>query len=194
MRAPGRLPVAVLVLLAAAAGAWLLLRPSTTEEEIASVEQAWRDIRDAIIQGDDEAFFEMHSRRAREDALEEFPLIRSRYLASDEAEREAFCRLYRVTDQEFRTADPRELVLRMVPWKSGWKERIQLFRRAVVKDVQFTVVRMPDGTEEREARVLLDISGALAPGEMEKVGEEYLPAVVFVKDPEGWRRRALFGN
>ncbi len=172
----------------------MLLRPSTTEEEIASVQKAWRDIRDAIIQGDDEAFFNMHSRRAREDALGEFPLIRSRYLASDEAERAAFCKLYNVTDEEFRSEDPRALVLRMVPWKSGWKERIHLFRRAVVRDVQFTVARRPDGIEEKEARVLLDISGALAPGEMEKVGEEFLPAVVFVKDPEGWRRRSLFGN
>ena len=196
MTARGRalLAAGILLALAAAGGAWVLFRPATTGEEIAAVERAWREIRDAIIQGDDEAFFDMHSRRAREDALAEFPLIRSRYLASSGEERKAFTALYHVTDEEFRTADPRSLVVRMVPWKSGWRERIDLFRRAVVKDVQFTLATRPDGTREREARVLLDISRALAPGEMEKVGEEYLPAVVFVKDPEGWRRRALFGN
>ncbi|MCK6481820.1 MAG: hypothetical protein L6R43_17255 [Planctomycetes bacterium] len=154
------------------------------------MEAAWRALRDAIIQGDDEAFFELHSARTKAQALADFPLIRSRYMASPEEEREAFRALYRVTDAEFRNGEPRDLVVRMAPWRSGWRARMDLFRRAEVGDVRIAVVTLPDGTAVREGRVLLDITRAIAPGET--VPEGFKPTVVFVRDPEGWRRRDLF--
>jgi len=188
---PAHLALVLLGLLAAPAGGGCGREPATSRE-IREVEKAWQDLRDAIVRGDDEAFFLMHCRRAREGAVAEFPLIRSRYLASPEGEREAFRALYHVTDEEFRNAEPRELVVKMVPWKSGWRERAPYYRQALVKDVRFLLATRPDGTTEREAQVILDISAAIAPEDRARIPENYMPAVVLVKDPEGWRRRAFF--
>lgn len=193
----GPLGVLLLLLLLAAGGAtgaWLLLRPAATEDDIDAVERAFLDLRDALVQGDDEAFFRMHSRAAREAAVEEFPLIRSQYLASPPEEREAFHALYHVTASEFLGGSPRDLVVKMLPWKCGWRERREYYRRARVKDVRFETVEVPGKGPERRGVLLLDISDALAPGEAARIPENFLPTVVFVKDPEGWRRRVFFGN
>ncbi len=189
-RAARILLVGVPVLLAAAAaGAWLLLRPPTAGEEVREIEKAWLALRDAILQGDDEAFFRMHCRRAREKALEEFPAIRSGYMAAPPEEREAFHRLFHVTGREFLEGEPRDLIVKMLPWRSGWGDRRDLFRVSRVKDVRIEPVTRPDGTRDRRGIVILDISTALDPSERPKIPPNFDPTVVFVRDEDGWRRR-----
>jgi hypothetical protein len=174
------------LLLAAAAGCG----GEEVDGDLRDIEASFEALRDAILQGDDEAFFSLHSRAAREAAVAEFPRIRAGYLAAPEEEREAFRRLYRVTAEEFLEGNPRDLVVRMMPWKSGWRDRREMYRRARVKDVRIDHVKRPDGTMERRGIVTLDVSASLAPGEV--VPERYLPTVVLEKDPEGWRRRTFF--
>lgn len=164
----------------------------STGKDLRDIEEAYHALRDSILQGADEAFFSMHCRAAREAAVAEFPVIRSRYLASPPEEREAFHALFRVTAEEFLGREPRALVVRMLPWKSGWRDRRELYRAARVKDVRIDRVAMPDGSTERRGVVLLDITGAPGLPAGADIPENYLPTVVFVKDPEGWRRRSFF--
>ena len=128
--------VVAVLLLAVAGGAVFLLRPATPGEETRALESAFHRLRDAILQGDDEAFFRMHSRAAREDAIRTLPVIRSQYLGSPPQEREAFHELYQVTAEEFLSGEPRELMVRILPWMSGWRERREVFRVSRVRDVR----------------------------------------------------------
>ncbi len=163
-------------------------------DETRAVEQAWVSLRESVLQSDDEAFFLMHSRRAREEAVEAFPAIRAQYLGSPGEEKAAFRKLFHVTEDEFLHGDPRDLVAKMMPWKSGFRARREMFRLSKVKDVRINAVRTSDGTEGHEGVVILDISASLDPSEAERLPERYLPRVVFVKDEEGWRRKAFLSE
>jgi hypothetical protein len=160
-------------------------------EDLRGIEKSYHGLRDAILQGDDEAFFMLHSRAAREAALLEFPRIRSRFAASPPQEREAFQATYRITGEEFLSGEPRALVVRMMPWKSGWRERVDLYRTARVKDVRIEYVDLPGGGREKRGVVILDFEGA-RDAEGRPIADRFLPTVVFEKDPEGWRRRSFF--
>ncbi|MHC4922954.1 MAG: hypothetical protein ACYTG4_02610 [Planctomycetota bacterium] len=163
-------------------------------DETRAVEQAWVSLRESVLQSDDEAFFLMHSRRAREEAVEVFPAIRARYLGSPRDEKVAFRTLFRVSEDEFLHGDPRDLVVKMMPWKSGFRARREMFRLSKVKDVRINAVQAPDGTESHEGVVILDISASLDPEEAKRLPERYLPRVVFVKDEDGWRRKAFLSE
>ena len=179
-----------LLLAGALVAAWPRLRPPTAAEEIREIEGAWRALRDAVLQGDDEAFFLLHSRRARDRAIEGFPAIRAKYLAAiDPEEREAFHRLYHVTAEEFLRGEPRDLVVRMLPWLSGLRDRAEILRVSRVKDVRIEPLTLPDGSVDRRGVVVLDITAALDPSEAGKVPPNFDPTVVFVREEDGWKRR-----
>lgn len=161
-------------------------------DDVAAVEEAYRGLRDAILQDDDDAFFRLHSRAAREEAVAGFPQVRSRYLASSEEERDAFRALYGVTEKEFLTGKPEELVTRIMPWKSGWRARKELFRICTVKNV---VLEGPaEGAQggERRGVLYLDLPPSVLEDPATDIDDRFLPTVVFVKDPEGWRRKSFF--
>lgn len=160
-------------------------------EDLREIERSYHALRDAILQGDDEAFFRMHCRASREAAVQEFPRIRAHYAASPPQEREAFHALFRVTAEEFLKGEPRDLVVRMMPWKSGWRDRREVYRTARVKDVRIEYVDLPGGGKERRGVVILDFEG-MRDARSSPVADLYLPTVVFEKDPEGWRRRSFF--
>jgi hypothetical protein len=160
----------------------------STDQDLRDIEKSYYALRDAILQGDDEAFFAMHSEEARRWAVSIFPSIRAGYLAANAAERERFEKKNHVTAKEFLDADPRAMVVRMMPLKSGWRDRREMFRSARVKDVRIDRVPLPDGSMERQGIVVLEPpvpSGGGAP-------EEALPAVVFIREKDGWRRQAFF--
>ena len=123
------------------AGVWWRALPDYSQ----AIEEAYGKLRDSILQGDDRAFFGMHCRAAREAALEEFPRIRARYVASPVEEREAFHALFGVTGEEFLSKTPEELVTKILPVRSGWRARAEMFRTARVKDVRIDRVDLPEG-------------------------------------------------
>ena len=180
------LPILAAGLCLAAAGC----AGDSTEKELREIEESYRALRDAILQGDDEAFFRMHSAASREHAVRDFPIHRSRYLALPDEGKKSFLADARMTAEEFLGGDPQVLAVRLLPWESGWRERREMFRAAKVKDVRIERVTLPGGVLERRGVVVLDISGYTSPGTA--VPESHLPTVVFVKDPEGWRRRSFF--
>ena len=165
--------------------------PDPVAQDLRDIEDAYLRLRDAILQGDDRAFFEMHCRRARDVAIEEFPRIRARYVASPAEEREGFHRLYGVTPEEFLSGTPEALVARILPIRSGWRERREMFRTARVKDVRIDRVELPEGGTERRGVVLLEIENAVD-SEGRPLPDRFLPTVILVRDPEGWRRRSFF--
>jgi hypothetical protein len=170
---------AVAVLLAGCDG-------DSVKEDTRDIEKAYYALRDALLQADDEAFFALHGSEARQWAIDSFPAIRAGYLAAGTPQREEFRRLYRVTDEEFLAGQPRDLVVRMMPWRSGWRERREMFRNARVKDVRIDYVPVEGGATERRGVVELEPrEGTLPPGEPP-------PTVIFVKEKEGWRRRTFF--
>lgn len=175
-----------------AAAAWILggCDGDSTGKDLREIEKSYYALRDAILQGDDEAFFAMHSRAARERALADFPGIRASYLSSIPEEKDAFHGLYRITAEEFLGGDPRALVVKMMPWKSGWKEGREMFRIARVKDVRIDHLPIPGGGTERRGILVLEVEAVGSDGR--KIPEAALPSVVFVRDPEGWRRRSFF--
>jgi len=160
-------------------------------EDLRAIEKSFHALRDAILQGDDEAFFRMHSRAAQEAAILEFPRIRAQYAASPPEEREAFHSIFRVTGEEFLTGEPRDLVVKMMPWKSGWRERREVYRTARIKDVRIEYVDHPGGGKERRGVVTLEIEGA-RDAEGKPIPDLFLPTVVFEKDEDGWKRRSFF--
>ncbi len=160
----------------------------STDRDLRDIEKAYYALRDAILQGDDEAFFALHSEEARKWAISIFPSIRAGYLAANASERERFEKTNHVTSREFLDGEPRTMVVRMMPWRSGWRDRRDMFRAARVKDVRIDRVNLPDGTAERLGVVVLEPPIPSGGG----VPEEALPAVVFVRDRDGWRRRAFF--
>ncbi len=153
----------------------------STTRDTRDIEKAYYALRDALLQGDDESFFTLHGSDARRWALESFPAIRAGYLAGLPEERAAFQRLYRVTEEEFLRGEPRSLVVRMMPWKSGWREKREYFRSARVKDVCIDYIPLPGGGTERRGVVELESPEGGAAG-----------TVVFVKEKEGWLRRSFF--
>jgi len=184
-----RRPAAALALL-------LALLPAACDgdpvaEDLRAIEKSYHALRDSILQGDDEAFFRLHSRAAQEAAVLEFPRIRSRYAASPPQEREAFHATYHITGEEFLSGEPRALVVRMMPWRSGWRERAEIYRTARVKDVRIEYADTPGGGRDKRGIVILDIEGA-RDAEGNPIPDRFLPTVVFEKDPDGWRRRSFF--
>jgi hypothetical protein len=163
----------------------------TVERDLRDLEKAYHALRDAILQGDDEAFFRLHCRAARENALREFPAIRAKYAAAPPEEREAFHALFRVTGEEFLAGDPRDLVVKMLPWKSGWRERREVYRQARIKDVRIEFVDLPGGGKERRGVVVLEVEG-MRDEHGNPIPEQYLPTIVFEKDEDGWGRRSFF--
>ena len=162
----------------------------STEKDLLDIEKSFHALRDAILQGDDEVFFRMHSAASREHAVREFPLHRSRYLALPEEGKKAFLADVHMAEKEFLNGEPAVLAVKLLPWESGWRERREMFRAAKVKDVRIERVTLPGGVQERRGVVVLDISGFTASDTA--IPESHLPTVVFVKDPEGWRRRSFF--
>jgi hypothetical protein len=177
------------VLALAAAGC----RRDAAAQDVHEIEKAFYGLRDAVLQGDDEAFFRLHSRAARERAVAEFPLFRSSYAASPPEARKAFQQRFRVTDEEFLKGDPRDLTVRLLPWRSGWRERMETLRITRVKDVRLDTVELPGGGTERVGKVFLDVTRE--PGSPATAAlPNDIPPVVFVKDPEGWRRKSFFAE
>ena len=174
MRIPALLLAAALALLPGCDG-------DSAGQDTRDIEQAYYALRDALLQGDDEAFFALHGTEARKWAIDSFPAIRAGYMAGLPEERQAFQRLYRVTEEEFLGAEPRALVVRMMPWKSGWRERRDFFRSARVKDAGIDYIPLPGGGTERRGVV-----------ELASPGGDATSTVVFVKEKEGWRRRSFF--
>ncbi len=175
------LSAASLLLALAAAGCG----PSRAVRDVRAVEEAYRALRDAILQNDDEAFFRMHSRAAREAAVNDMGEVRRKYAAQSREEKEAFQRLYHVTEEEFLHGEPRAVATRVLPWRSGWRERKELFRAASIHDVQI---------RENEADLLLEVPPAFRPHPDQPVPETFLPRVLFVRDPDGWRRKSFFSG
>jgi hypothetical protein len=172
-----RLPALLLALLLSACDG------DATVDETRAVERAFHAVRDALLQGDDDAFFELHSAEAKSWALDNFPSVRAGYVAAGPEERKAFRDLYRVTEEEFLKGEPRALIAKIMPWSSGWRAAAETFRNARVTDVRLERPETP-GKDSREfGVVLLDAS---FPGSAEGI------RVTFVKDPEGWRRHAFF--
>jgi hypothetical protein len=200
--APGRrgrvavgIAAGLLLLGGAGALAWRSLRPDDAGDEVRSAEAAYLALRDAILQEDDAGFFRLHSREAREAALRRFPAIRAEYVASPAEERAAFQQQFGVTEQEFLTGRPEDLVARMLPWKSGWRQRRELFRRARIRDTRIGWVEPESkGPPERTAVIQLEVPEELKASEGQEIPDLYLPTVVLVKDPEGWRRRSFFAE
>ena len=159
--------------------------------DLRAIEEAYGKLRDSILQGDDRAFFGMHCRAARDAALEEFPRIRARYVASPVEEREAFHALFGVTGEEFLSKTPEELVTKILPVRSGWRARAEMFRTARVKDVRIDRVDLPEGGTERRGVVTLEIENAVDE-QGRPIPDRFLPTVILVKDPDGWRRRSFF--
>jgi hypothetical protein len=79
-----------------------------------------------------------------------------------------------------------------MPWKSGWRARRDLYREATVKDVRIEMHPLPGGGMERRGIVLLDISASVVTPDGGPIPDLFLPTVVLVKDPDGWRRRYFF--
>lgn len=158
-----------------------------TRQDTRDIEKAYYALRDALLQNDDEAFFAMHGSEARQWALDGFPRIRAGYLAGAPEEREAFRRLFHVTEEEFLQGNPRDLVVRMMPWRSGWRERREMFRGARVKDVSIDYLTLPGGGTVRRGIVELEPKEGTGPPPGSPP-----PTVVFVKEKEGWRRHAFF--
>ena len=159
----------------------------TTKQDTRDIEAAYFALRDALLQADDEAFFAMHGSEARQWALDRCPTVRAGYLARIPVEKEAFLRLYLLTEEEFLRGDPRALAVRMMPWMSGWRQGKDMFRTARVKDVRIDYVVLPGGATERRGVVELDPGD----GQGSPVPGQPSPKVVFVKEQEGWRRRAF---
>lgn len=189
MKAHPGLPVAFLaaVLLAGALALLPACDGDSTVQDTRDIEKAYYALRDAVLQGDDEAFFAMHGTEAKRWALDAFPAIRASYLSGIPEEREAFRAIYHVTEAEFLESEPRAMVVKMMPLKSGWRERRDLFRSARVKDVAIDYIPLPGGGTERRGRVELELpegAGAIA--------GTAIPTVIFIKEKEGWRRQAFF--
>jgi hypothetical protein len=161
-------------------------------QELKDIESAFGELREAVLRDDDERFFSMHCREAREAALRDFPAVRSGFLALPAEERRAVEQELHLSGGELATGEPRALVVKMLPWKSGWKGRKEVYRRSRVKQVRIEMAPVPGGGEERRGVVTLDITAALDPSNAQPIPENYLPTVIFVKDPEGWRRRTFF--
>jgi hypothetical protein len=162
-------------------------------EDLEAVEQVYRGLRDAILHEDDEAFFLLHSRSARETAVAEFPQIRARFLASSKEEQVEFLETYRVTREEFLGNDARSLVIRLLPWRSGWRERRELFRTVSVKDVRIEhIAARGEEPASVQAVLYLDIPKEMLPDPSRPLETRFLPTVIFVRDEDGWRRRAFF--
>lgn len=193
----GRTGVAAAVLgallLAAAAAATRGCGRDATGGELKDLEQAYYALRDSILQGDDEAFFRMHSAEAREWALGEFPTVRATYVASGPEDRRAFERAFRVDSKEFLEAEPRAMVVKMMPWRSGWRENLEFFRSAKVRDLSFHYEKLPGGGTLRKGIVELEAGDSEA-GKATGGGLTggILPTVVLVKDPDGWKRESFY--
>jgi hypothetical protein len=177
------------VVVAGLAGSALALHScggDTTRRDLREIENAYYSLRDAILQGDDEAFFRLHCREAREGAVANFPALRAEVLSLPPDRRAAFCAQYRVAEEEFLRGDPRALVVRMMPWKSGWRAGREAFRNARVRDVRIERVPIEGGGVERRGVVVLEpapVPGAPPPEAV---------TVVFVRDEDGWRRKWFF--
>jgi hypothetical protein len=192
--AAGASSLLALVLLAGLVASGGSCRKDSTEADLRDIEKAYYSLRDALLNGDDEAFFALHSAEARRWALDSFPGIRAGYVAADVSERQAFEKLYHVGSKEFLEAEPRAMVVKMMPWKSGWRERRGMFRAARVKDVRIDHLEVPDPaggggkTVQRRGIVVLEPADPAGRG----TSDEALPSVVFVKEEGGWRRHAFF--
>jgi hypothetical protein len=162
-------------------------REDPTRRDLKDLEKAYYALRDAILQGDDEAFFQMHSAEARAWAVSEFPGLRATYVASGDEQRRAFEKTFHVGSKEFLESEPRVLVVKMMPWRSGWRDNREMLRSARVRDASFEYRTLPDGGTERLGIVSLEPADPSARGRPED-----LPTVVLVKDPEGWRRQSFF--
>ncbi len=186
----------VFLVAAVAIAAWAVGRFPRGEDgaatETRDLEAAFERLRAAIRDGDDEEFFRMHSSRAREEALADFPLVRARYLGAPEEERRAFRERFHVQEKEFLEGAPRDLVVRILPWRTGWRERADLYAASRVKEVRLEEVALPAGGSERRGVVILDLPEELKAAAEAVVEDRFLPTVVFVRDPEGWRRRSFF--
>jgi len=189
VRLPGALPLGLLAVavLAGAVGLLASCEGDTARQDTRDIEKTYYALRDALLQNDDEAFFAMHSAEARQWALDSFPVIRSGYLAGIPEEREAFRRLFHVTEEEFLQGEPRALVVKMMPWRSGLRERREMFRGARVKDVSIDYLPLPGGGTVRRGIVELEPKeGSGGPAGTPP------PTVVFVKEKDGWRRHTFF--
>jgi hypothetical protein len=188
------LAVAALGLVAAVAVGLLRMRGSDPAvDDVRAAEATYFALRDAILQDDDEAFFALHSRRAREHSLRWFPGIRAMYIASPAEERAGFHARFHVTEKEFLEGRPEDLVPRMLPWASGWRGRKELFRRAKVRDVRIDTITPPDGgSPERTAMVVLEVPPDLLLTPDQTIPDLFHPTILLVKDPDGWRRRSFF--
>jgi hypothetical protein len=178
--------VRIPVLLAAVLALLPACNRDTTVQDTRDIGKAYYALRDALLNGDDEAFFALHGSEARKYVLDAFPAIRADYLSGSAEAKAAFRRQYRVTDEEFLAGEPRALVVKMMPWKSGWRDMTDLFRTARVKDVSIEYVPLPGGGTERRGIVELEPPGGAEPG-----GAPY-PTIVFIKEEGAWRRRAFF--
>ena len=185
----GLLPRLALLLLAAAAASCDGSDP--VAEDIRALERAYHGLRDAVLQGDDEAFFRLHCREARDEAVKMFPAVRAEYQALPPERKAAFREQYRVDEEAFLSGSPRDLVVRMLPWKSGWRGRAEQLRTARVKDVRIEFVDLPGGGRERRGVVVLEFEGEKDPSGA-PVPESRLPTVVFRRDEDGWGRRSFF--
>jgi hypothetical protein len=181
------------LLLAGAAAATRGCGRDATGGELKELEKAYYALRDAVLQGDDEAFFRMHSAEARAWALGEFPAVRATYVASGPEDRKAFERTFRVGAKEFLEAEPRAMVVKMMPWRSGWRENVEFFRSAKVRDLSFHYEKEPGGGTLRKGIVELEAgdSGARNPTGGGLAGG-IQPTVVLVKDPDGWKRESFY--
>jgi hypothetical protein len=103
------LPVALALLLAACGP------KDTTVQDVRDIRKSYYEFRDALLQGDDRAFFSLHCAEARRWAVDNFPSVRAEFLTGGAEGRAAFLRQYRVTEEEFLKGDPRDLVARMMP-------------------------------------------------------------------------------
>ena len=88
-----RLPVpAALALLLAC----VLAVPACGEDEAVrdtrEVTEAYYVFRDAILQGDDEAFFRIHGSEARQWVIENFPSVRAEYMTGNPEQKESLFR------------------------------------------------------------------------------------------------------
>ena len=191
LAAAGAAAVGTVVLALGALGLLGSCSVDPVAQDLRDIEAAYERLRDTILRGDDRAFFEMHCKAAQDAALEEFPKIRARYVASPVEEREAFHRLFGVTGDEFLSGTPLELVTKILPVRSGWRARAGMFRTARVKDVRIDRVDLPGGGTERRGVVTLEIENAVDE-QGKPVPDRFLPTVILVKDEGGWRRRSFF--
>ena len=186
---------ALAVLAGFLAAGWHYLGPASGRGGVTdrrALEEAYGRLRDAILEGDDAAFFRMHSRQAREAAIRDFPLVRARYVSSPVPGREAFRREYGLTEAEILEGNPEDLVHRIMPFQSGWKVRAEMYRAARVHSVDVRREPVQGGGEEEVGVVQLDVSASLSLTPGENIPPEYLPTVIFIRDTDGWKRRWFF--